>query len=79
MPTLAPSLLQPSIVCLAHLHLELIFIVLLLLLPFLVLVIVAGGLTKAPLVIQELKCDTNTSPRRLVTHLLHQISLSAAQ
>ena len=30
----------------------------------------------APLVIQELKCDTNTSPRRLVTHLLHQISLS---
>ena len=32
---------------------------------------------EAPLVIQELKCDTNTSPRRLITHLLHQISLSA--
>jgi hypothetical protein len=32
--------------------------------------------TEVPLVIQELKCNTNTSPRRLVRHLLHQISLS---
>ena len=45
MSTLVPSSLQPSTVCLTHLHLELSFIVLLLLLPFLVLVITAGGLT----------------------------------
>ena len=42
--TLAPSSPPPSIVCLAHLHLELSFIVLQLLLPFLVVVIVASGL-----------------------------------
>ena len=44
MSTLMPSSLPPSVVCLAHLHLELSFIVLQLLLPFLV-VIVASGLT----------------------------------
>ena len=44
MSTLAPSSLHPSIVHLAHLHLELSFIVLLLLLPFLVVIIAAGGL-----------------------------------
>ena len=44
MLTLAPSSPQPSVVCLAHLHLEQSFIVLLLLLLFLVLVIAAGGL-----------------------------------
>ena len=44
MSTLAPSSPQPSVVRLAHLHLELSFIVLLLILPFLVLVIAAGGL-----------------------------------
>ena len=42
--TLVPSSLPPSIVCLAHLHLDLSFIVLQLLLPFLVVVIAAGGL-----------------------------------
>jgi len=42
--TLALSSPPPSVVCLAHLHLELSFIVLLLLLPFLILVITAGGL-----------------------------------
>ena len=44
MSTLAPSSPHPSVVCLAHLHLELSFIVLQLLLPFLVIVIAAGGL-----------------------------------
>ena len=41
---LAPSSPQPSVVRLAHLHLELSFIILLLLLPFLVLITAAGGL-----------------------------------
>ena len=45
MSTLAPRSPQPSIVCLAHLHLEHSFIVLLRLLQFLILVIAAGGLT----------------------------------
>ena len=40
--TLALSSPPPSVVCLAHLHLELSFILLLLLLPF--LVVIAGGL-----------------------------------
>ena len=44
MSTLASSSPQPSVVRLAHLHLELSFIVLLLLLPFLVLVIAVVGL-----------------------------------
>ena len=44
MSTLAPSSPQPSVVRLAHLHLEQSFIILLLLLLFLVLVIAAGGL-----------------------------------
>ena len=44
MSALAPSSPQPSIVCLAHLHLELSFIVLQLLLLFLVIIIAIGGL-----------------------------------
>ena len=44
MSTLVPSSPQPSVVRLAHLHLEQSFIILLLLLLFLVLVIAAGGL-----------------------------------
>jgi len=44
MSTLAPSSPPPSVVCLAHLHLELSFIVLQLLLSFLVVVIAAGDL-----------------------------------
>ena len=44
MSTLVLSSPQPSAVRLAHLHLELSFIVLLLLLPFLILIIIAGGL-----------------------------------
>ena len=44
MSSLAPSSPQPSVVHLAHLHLELRFIVLLLLLPFLILIITTGGL-----------------------------------
>ena len=44
MSTLAPSSPQPSVVRLAHLHLELSFLILLFLLPFLVLVITIGGL-----------------------------------
>ena len=44
MSTLAPSSPQPSVVHLAHLHLELRFIVLLLLLPFLILIIAIRGL-----------------------------------
>ena len=43
MSTLAPSSPPPSVVCLAHLHLELSFIVLQLL-PFLIIVIAVGGL-----------------------------------
>ena len=44
MSNLALSSPPPSAVCLAHLHLELSFIVLQLLLPFLIVIIVVGGL-----------------------------------
>ena len=44
MSTLALSSPPPSVVCLAHLHLELSFIILLLLLQFLILIIATGGL-----------------------------------